>query len=103
LVNFNLALTTEQKLEAIITQKWIALNMVNCDQSWNDYRRTLYPKLNNAAGATKYETFASLKSESTRPDKLPTRILYPSSEGTYNPTNVPKGISPFTSLIFWAK
>ena len=103
LVNFNLALTTEQKLEAIITQKWIALNMVNCDQSWNDYRRTLYPKLNNAAGATKYETFASLKSESTRPDKLPTRILYPSSEGTYNPTNVPKGLSPFTSLIFWAK
>ena len=103
LVNFNLALTTEQKLEAIITQKWIALNMVNCDQSWNDYRRTLYPKLNNAPGATKYETFASLKSESTRPDKLPTRILYPSSEGIYNATNVPKGLSPFTSLIFWAK
>ena len=72
--------------------------MVNCDQSWNDYRRTLYPKLNNAAGATKYETFASLKSESTRPDKLPTRILYPSAEGTYNTANVPKGLSPFTSL-----
>jgi hypothetical protein len=91
-----------QKVEAILTQKWVALNFVNSDQSWNDYRRTGYPKVISTAGATGAQTFASKYSESTRPDKLPTRILYPPSEGSYNSTNVPKGISPFTSLIFWA-
>jgi len=103
LVNYGLATTTAQKLEAILTQKWVALNFVNSDQSWNDYRRTGYPKLNNAPGATSTETFASKVSESTRPDRLPTRVLYPVAEGSYNSANVPKGISPFTSLIFWAQ
>ncbi len=103
LVNYGLATTDAQRLEAIITQKWIALNFVNSDQSWNDYRRTLYPTLNNAPGATAFQTFASKVSQSTRPDRLPTRVLYPVAEGSYNSANVPKGISPFTSLIFWAK
>lgn len=103
LVNFALATTTAQKVEAIITQKWIALNFVNSDQSWNDYRRTGYPAVVTTAGATAAQTFASKFSESTRPDRLPTRILYPPSEGSYNSANVPKGISPFTSLIFWAQ
>ena len=102
LVNFALAATTDQKIEAIITQKYIALNMVNSDEAWNDYRRTHYPTIISTAGADGTQTFASSVSESTRPDKLPTRILYPSSEGQYNPANVPKGISPFSSLIFWA-
>ena len=103
LVNYSLATTTAQKLEAIITQKWVALNFVNSDQAWNDYRRTGYPTVVNTAGATATQTFASKYSESTRPDHLPTRILYPPSEGAYNSSNVPKGISPFTSLIFWAQ
>ena len=103
LVNYSLATTSAQQLEAIITQKWIALNFVNSDQSWNDYRRTGYPTIVKTAGATAAQTFASKYSESTRPDHLPTRILYPPSEGSYNSSNVPKGISPFTSLIFWAQ
>ena len=103
LVNYSLNTSMLQKVEAILTQKWIALNFVNSDQSWNDYRRTSYPKVISTAGATGAQTFASKYSESTRPDKLPTRILYPPSEGSYNSTNVPKGISPFTSLIFWAQ
>jgi len=103
LVNFGLATTTAQQLEAIITQKWVALNFVNSEQSWNDYRRTGYPKVISTAGATATQTFASKYSESTRPDKLPTRLLYPPTEGSYNSANVPKGISPYTSLIFWAQ
>jgi len=79
------------------------LNFVNSDQSWNDYRRTGYPAVVTTAGASAAQTFASKFSESTRPDRLPTRILYPPSEGSYNSANVPKGISPFTSLIFWAQ
>src|ERR1044072_4837730 len=43
LADFSKAGTKEQKLEAIITQKYIALNMVNSDEAWNEYRRTHYP------------------------------------------------------------
>jgi hypothetical protein len=100
LVNFSLAASTEQKLEAIITQKIIALNFIHGHEAFNEYRRTHYPKITPGSGFT---TFASSVSESTRPDKLPTRILYPTSEGSYNGANVPKNISPFTSLIFWAE
>ena len=102
LVNFSIATSADQQLEAIITQKYIALNMVNSDQAWDDYRRTHYPTIISTAGATGTQTFASLQSQSSRPDKLPTRVLYPTSEGSYNTSNMPKGISPFTSTIFWA-
>ena len=103
LADFAAATTPDQKLEAIITQKYIALNMVNNNESWNDYRRTAYPKLVNSPSAKATETFASKVSESSRADRLPSRVLYPTSEGSYNTANVPKGVSPFTSLIFWAK
>lgn len=102
LTDFSLATSTEQQLEAIITQKYIALNMVNSDEAWNEYRRTHYPTIVNSVSAGATETFVSTGSESTRPDRLPTRILYPSSEGAYNSSNVPKSIDPFSSLIFWA-
>lgn len=101
LVNFDLATTTAQKTEAIITQKYIALNYVNSDEAWNEYRRTTYPK--NILGNSGILSFTSIVSESTRPDKLPTRIIYPSSEGSYNSANVPKNITPFKDLIFWAQ
>jgi hypothetical protein len=96
-----LATTTAQKTEAIITQKYIALNYVNSEESWNEYRRTTYPK--NTLGTSGIASFTSIVSESTRPDKLPTRIIYPSSEGSYNSANVPKNITPFKDLIFWAQ
>lgn len=46
--------TTEQKLERIITQKWIA-NFPLGQEAWSEYRRTGYPKLmpvvvNNSGG-----------------------------------------------------
>jgi hypothetical protein len=100
LVNFSLATSVDQKIEAIITQKYIALNYIHGNEAWNEYRRTHFPAI--IPGGNGYQTFASVVSESTRPDKLPTRILYPTSEVSYNSENVPKGISPFTSLIFWA-
>lgn len=103
LVNFDLATSDEQKLEAIITQKYIALNMVNSEEAWNEYRRTQYPSIAKSVTSDATATFASTVSEATRPDKLPTRIPYPTSEGSTNTANLPKGISPYTSLIFWAK
>lgn len=101
LANFALANTTAKQLEAIITQKYIALNFINAQEAWNDYRRTHYPAI--VEGSTSSTaSFASLQSVSSRTDKLPSRILYPTAETSYNPQNVPKNISPFTSYIFWA-
>lgn len=98
LVNFALATTNEQKLEAIITQKYIALNLITADEGWNEYRRTGYPRSNPAGNG--FTNIASNKSNSTRPDKLPTRVLYPSSEQSYNASNY-KPINQFSDLVFW--
>ncbi|NQV74901.1 MAG: SusD/RagB family nutrient-binding outer membrane lipoprotein [Bacteroidetes bacterium] len=100
LANFSLATTLEEKIEAIITQKYIALNMIANDECFNEFRRTAYPKIVNGS-SNPLETFASLKSISSRADKLPSRILYPQAEYNLNPTNAPAGINKFTSLIFW--
>jgi hypothetical protein len=100
LVNFDLAGTVEQKVEAIITQKYIALAYLFGHESWNEFRRTGYPAI---TGNTPTTTFASTVSVSTAPNKLPTRILYPSSEYAYNSVNVPSNVSAFTDKIFWAK
>lgn len=78
------------KLEAIITQKWIALNGVTAEQSWFDYTRTGYPlnlPISEMADATKGR---------------PVRLAYPASEITGNPANLPEQPNAFTSKIFWA-
>ena len=102
LVNYNLATSDAQRLEAIITQKYIAVNFISSQEGWNEYRRTGYPT-SASSTSNPYASMASTLSQSTRPDKLPTRILYPASEYSYNAANVPSGISPYSSLIFWAK
>ncbi|MBS1949057.1 MAG: SusD/RagB family nutrient-binding outer membrane lipoprotein [Bacteroidetes bacterium] len=108
LVNFNLATTTSQQTEAIITQKYIALNFIHGQETWNEYRRTGYPATtgptyNTPTGSSDpYGSFTSTQSQGTRPDKLPTRLPYPDSETQTNGTNVPQGINVFTSTIFWA-
>jgi len=98
LVSFDAATTFDQKIEAIITQKYIALNMMFGAEAWNEYRRTGYPSISGNAGNT---TFASTQSTSTRADRLPTRILYPATEYSFNPNNIPADINQFTSRIFW--
>jgi len=100
LANFTLATTNEQRIEAIITQKYIALALISSHEAWNDYRRTGYPRV---TGNGPTQTMASTVSLSTRPDKMPTRVLYPASEFNTNQSNVPKDVDKFKSLIFWAK
>jgi len=101
LVHFDLAATQPQQIEAIITQKYVALNFIHGHEAWNEYRRTHYPAITNGSSDA-LKTFASTQSISTRPDRLPTRLLYPNTESSNNGTNMPKGINPFSSLIFWA-
>jgi len=61
------------KLEQIITQKWIA-NIINGYESWIEYRRTGYPALKAID--------ASLNN-----DLIPVRMPYPSEEQALNPVN----------------
>ena len=102
LVNFSAATTMDLKMEAIITQKYIASNMLFGHESWNEFRRTGYPKIVLAASPDKTKSFVSIASQSTAPDKLPTRIQYPASEFKYNASNVPT-VTVYSSKIFWAK
>jgi len=104
IANYGLAVGQAQQLEAIITQKYIALNFLFGDEAWNEYRRTGYPASNSDINAaTPAQTIVSIAGVSTAADKLPARLLYPSTEFTYNAANVPTGINKYTSKIFWAR
>ena len=100
LVNFDLATTVDQRIEAIITQKYIAMNVINCDEAFAEFRRTNYPRVVNGSSNPTL-TFASLQSTSTSPDKLITRLPYPQIEYTLNQGNVPQNVNIFSEKIFW--
>jgi hypothetical protein len=90
--NKNLAdyAASTDKLEAIITQKWIALNGIDAIQSWFDYNRTGYPS----------NLPVSLSSPTA---DRPVRLMYPASEISGNSLNVPAQPNVFTDKIFWAQ
>ncbi|MDR2533937.1 MAG: SusD/RagB family nutrient-binding outer membrane lipoprotein [Tannerellaceae bacterium] len=100
LANFDKAATNDQKLEAIITQKYLALNLINTYEAWTEFRRTTYPRTYGTDPAT---TFVSPQSQSTRPDRLPVRLLYPQNENNTNKENTPAIANAFSSPIFWQK
>ena len=98
--DYSAAVTTAEKLQAIITQKYIALNFIHGHEAWSEFRRTGYPAI--SAGSTDpTQTFASITSTSPRPDRLPIRVLYAASEYQLNEVNVPKDVSQFEDAIFW--
>ncbi|WP_104735683.1 SusD/RagB family nutrient-binding outer membrane lipoprotein [Hanstruepera ponticola] len=76
-------------MEAIITQKWLALIGVDAVQSWFDYSRTGYP------------TNLPISMQATTADR-PVRLFYTSGEQTSNNANVPPQPNAFTGKIFWA-
>lgn len=67
--------TNTQKLEAIMTQKWLALTNVNPAEMYIEYNRTGFPIVPMAV-------------TSTKPNR-PYRLMYPVSEYTANSANVP--------------
>lgn len=82
-------IASPNKQEAIITQKWIALNGINALQSWFDYNRTGYPS--NLPISNKAST-----------SDRPVRLFYPASELSTNADNVPAQKNAFSDKIFWA-
>ncbi|MDR1555541.1 MAG: SusD/RagB family nutrient-binding outer membrane lipoprotein [Tannerellaceae bacterium] len=101
LANIDKASTTAQRLEAIITQKYLAANLINAHEAWNDFRRTAYPTINNA-GRQAELTFASYLSDSPREDKMLVRHVYPQAEYDLN-ANTPDVGNSFSNPIFWDK
>jgi hypothetical protein len=77
--------------EAIMTQKWAALNGINWFEAYCDYRRTGFPSLPITASPTHLQP------------QIPVRYLYPQSEQNTNGANVPQlpALAQFTSKIFW--
>lgn len=78
------------EIEAIINQKWIALNGINGIETWIENTRTGFPShvpLSTVAPGT----------------SRPIRLLYPNSEIGGNTANVPTQTESdaFTSKIFW--
>ncbi|MES3016649.1 MAG: SusD/RagB family nutrient-binding outer membrane lipoprotein [Bacteroidota bacterium] len=84
--------SSTDKVQAIINQKWTALNGYGNGEAYNEYRRTGFP--NNVPVST----------QSSQPT-IPSRIFYPVSESQQNGANLAlEGtINQFTSKIFWAK
>lgn len=103
LVDIDATANDEEKLEAIVTQQYIAYNQITSHQAWYEFQRTGYPRITgDPTIANKKNTFVSLLSEARTANKLPTRILYPQSEINLNSKNVPEADFN-TSKIFWAK
>lgn len=86
-VTFPAAGTPEQKLEAIITQKWVSMCGTQNIESWTEWRRTGYPDI------------FTISETSIIGSKFPTRFLYPDSEVTSNP-NTPAQ-KTVTDKMWW--
>jgi Starch-binding associating with outer membrane len=67
--------TDIQKIEAIMTQKWIALTNINPTEMFIEYNRTGYP-------------YTPMATTAQYPNK-PYRLVYPNSEYAANSSNVP--------------
>ncbi|WP_455665372.1 SusD/RagB family nutrient-binding outer membrane lipoprotein [Phocaeicola sp.] len=88
-VNWDLMTTTEEKMCAIQTQKWISLFMIDPLEAWSEQRRTDYPVL-------------KISHSQAKGQKLIIRLPYPNTEKNLNPNNF-KEIDIFEDLIFWDK
>lgn len=78
------------KLEAIITQKWVALGAFGGFEAWNEFRRTGFPKVPLSTRAAE--------------GKYPLRLLYPTQELGTNAASVQaQGTVSQYSKLFWVK
>lgn len=84
--------TATNKVNLIVTQKYLALIGLNNFEAWVDYRRLGIPAVPKSL------------SPSAGPN-IPLRLRYPQSEYNYNAANVAaeNNPDPFTSGVFWDK
>ncbi|MNY31172.1 Starch-binding associating with outer membrane [compost metagenome] len=84
--------SSANKLELIINQKYLALPGINNFEAYVDYRRLGFPK-----------DVPLSKNSSVGSRKIPLRLMYPQNEYSFNNANVKAqgDIDPQTSKIFW--
>jgi hypothetical protein len=88
-INYDLA---SNKINLILTQKWISLNGIAPIEIWTDYRRSGVP------------SFLHFSEDAAKQNATPpVRLFYPQREIDYNNDNVVAvgAINAFTSKIFW--
>ena len=95
-------------LFTIISQKWFALNGLNTEEVWTDWRRVNYSSTINTfvyGQAVGHDPGPALSVSPQKPASatIPIRLLYPQTEYNFNPANASAQgtISQFTSRIFW--
>ncbi|NDP27981.1 MAG: SusD/RagB family nutrient-binding outer membrane lipoprotein [Flavobacterium sp.] len=96
--------TLDQKIEAIITQKWIASFPGNGFEAFFEKNRTGYPKTSAVyqTDTAHYVPGQIVYSKTgTTAGLFPKRLVYPLSERNANP-NVPS-LVPITTPVWWAK
>ena len=93
--------TLEQKIEAIIVQKWIASFPGNGYEAFFEKNRTGYPKTSDVAqNALSYVPGQIVYAKNgTTSGLFPRRIAYPLTERNANP-NVP-ALVPITTPVWW--
>jgi hypothetical protein len=79
--------TLDEKIEAIITQKWISMCGVQGGEAWTEWRRTGYPD------------FFVYSANSLIGNQFPQRLFYPSTEVTQN-ASFP-GQKAITDKMWW--
>jgi hypothetical protein len=82
------AVTVEQKVKAIITQKYFAMCGFQGFESWTEWRRTGYPSF-----------FVPSAASTLGAGRWPLRFIYPNSEATSN-LNFP-GTVPIYTPVWW--
>ena len=88
-VNWSL-MNENEKMNAIQTQKWLSLYMVDPLEAWSEVRRTDLPVL-HASNSAQFG------------NKIMARFMYPNTEKNLNPDNYIGNINVFEDLIFWDK
>ncbi len=86
-IDYPVAGTLEQKIKAIIFQKWTSLCGSENLEAWTEWRRTGYPDI------------FTISTTSNIGNKFPVRLLYPDSEITSNP-NTPAQ-KTVTDKVWW--
>ena len=86
------------KLQAIMTEKWINFNIKQATQAWTDIRRTGYPAL----------TYPQDGADNNGYKTIPQRVKYPNTEFNNNKANYSAAASKVNNdsaycTLFWAK
>ena len=108
LVKFDLASSAEEKMQMVMTQKWIA-NVFNPIDAYTDYRRTGYPALFDPNGTSDPGYGVNPAATISSPAQVPIATLTPFPRSLYYPVTSETELNPnlhqkvdlTAKLVFW--